>query len=100
MYTRLKRQKKSVIFSNVQYSPERTTANSTPVTTMTVSQGGTPNKLIAAVIPMYSVMSVSQFTTARSAMENQPQNLPKPSKIASACPRLVTAPSRTVISWT
>ena len=28
----------------------------------------------------------------------QPQNEPKASNIASACPRLVTAPSRTVIS--
>ncbi len=75
-------------------------AKRTPVTTRTVIQGGTPNRLMAAVIPMYSVMSVSQFTTARSAIENQPQNGPKPSKIASACPRLVTAPSRTVISCT
>ncbi len=75
-------------------------ANSTPVTTRTVTQGGTPKRLIAAVIPMYSVMSVSQFTTARSAIENQPQNGPNPSKMASACPRLLTAPSRTVISCT
>ena len=67
---------------------------------MTVIHGGTPNMLMAAVMPMYSVMSVSQLTIARSASENQPQNGPKPSKIASACPRLVTAPSRTVISWT
>jgi hypothetical protein len=40
--------------------------------------------LIAAVMPMYSVTRVSQFTTARSKSENHPQNLPKPSKIASA----------------
>ena len=33
-------------------------------------------------------------------MENQPQKGPNPSKTASAWPRLVTAPSRTVISWT
>ena len=48
---------------------------------------------------MYSVTSVSQFTIARSARENHPQNFPNPSKIASAWPRFVTAPSRTVISW-
>ncbi len=71
-----------------------------PVTTTTVTQGGTPKRLTAAVMPMYSVISVSQFTTARSPSENQPQNGPNPSKIASAWPRLVTAPRRTVISWT
>ena len=55
--------------------------------------------LMAAVMPMYSVTRVSQFMTARSKMENQPQKGPNPSKMASAWPRFVTAPSRTVISW-
>ena len=41
---------------------------------------------------MNSVTSVSQSTSSRSSSENQPQNGPKPSKIASAWPRLVTAP--------
>ena len=67
---------------------------------MTVIQAGMPKMLIASVMPMYSVTSVSQLTMARSTSENHPQNGPKPSKIASACPRLVTAPRRTVISWT
>ena len=58
------------------------------------------NKLIACVMPMYSVTSVNQLMTAKSKMENHPQNFPKPSKIASAWPRLVTAPRRTVISCT
>jgi len=56
--------------------------------------------LMAALIPMNSVTRVSQLMSARSRMENQPQNGPKPSKTASAWPRLVTAPRRTVISWT
>ena len=33
-------------------------------------------------------------------MANQPQNGPKRSKISSAWPRWVAAPTRTVISWT
>jgi hypothetical protein len=70
------------------------------VTTKNVIHGGMLKRLIAWVMPMYSVTSVSQLMTARSKMENQPQNLPNPSKIASAWPRLVTAPSRTVISCT
>ena len=53
---------------------------------------------MAWVMPMYSVTSVSQLISARSKMENQPQKGPKASKIASAWPRFVTAPSRTVIS--
>ncbi len=69
-------------------------------TPVTVSQGGTPKMLRAAVMPMNSVTSVSQSTSIRSTSENQPQNAPKPSKIASAWPRLVTAPRRTVISCT
>ena len=69
------------------------------VTARKVTTGGTPNRLIAAIIPMYSVTSVSQLTIARSTRENHPQKGPNPSKIASACPRLVTAPRRTVISW-
>ena len=68
--------------------------------TMTVTIGGTPKMLIAAVMPMNSVIIVSQSTSTRSRSENQPQNAPKEWKIASAWPRLVTAPSRTVISWT
>ena len=59
-----------------------------------------PNSRIACVMPMYSVTSVSQLISARSKMENHPQNGPKASKMASAWPRLVTAPRRTVISWT
>ena len=54
----------------------------------------------AAVMPTNSVTSVSQSTIIRSSSENQPQKAPKPSKIASACPRLVIAPKRTVISCT
>ena len=73
---------------------------SSAVTAKKVTHGGMPKMLIACVMPMYSVTSVSQLMTARSKMENQPQNLPNPSKMASAWPRLVTAPSRTVISWT
>ncbi len=69
------------------------------MTPRNVIQGGTPKMLAAAIMPMYSVTSVSQFTIARSNSENHPQTGPKPSKMASACPRLVTAPSRTVISW-
>ncbi len=59
-----------------------------------------PKIRMAWVMPMYSVTSVSQLISARSKIENQPQNGPKPSKMASAWPRLVTAPRRTVISWT
>ena len=55
---------------------------------------------MACIMPMYSVIKVSQLISARSKMENQPQNEPKASKMASACPRLVTAPNRTVISCT
>ena len=69
-------------------------------TASTVSHGGTPKICSAALMPMNSVTSVSQSTSIRSISENQPQNAPKPSKIASAWPRLVTAPRRTVISWT
>ena len=36
----------------------------------------------------------------RSTIENHPQNGPNRSKINSAWPRCVAAPSRTVISWT
>ena len=54
------------------------------VTPRNVTHGGMLKRLIAWVMPMYSVTSVSQLMTARSKMENQPQNLPKPSKIASA----------------
>ena len=100
MYTRLNRQKNSVIFSNVQYRPLTTIANISAVTPMNVTSGGMLNKLSACVMPMYSVTSVSQLISARSKIENHPQNGPKPSKIASACPRFVTAPSRTVISCT
>ena len=49
---------------------------------------------------MNSVTSVSQFTIVRSMNENQPQNGPNASNIASAWPRFVTAPSLTVISCT
>ena len=49
---------------------------------------------------MNSVTIVSQLTRVRSRRENQPQNEPNALKIASACPCLVTAPSRTVISCT
>ena len=97
---RLKTQKARVIFSNVQYLPVITTAMRIAVTTTKVIQTGTPKIFIAAVMPMYSVTSVSRLITARSNSENQPQNGPKASKIASACPRFVTAPRRTVISWT
>jgi hypothetical protein len=76
-----------------------TTANRMAVTPRKVSQGGMPKMVAAAIMPMYSVTSVSQFTMARSASENQPQTGPNPSKTASAWPRLVTAPRRTVISW-
>ena len=68
------------------------------MTRITVNQAGTPKMLKAAVIPTNSVTSVNQSTIMRSIKENHPQNAPKLSKIASACPRLVTAPSRTVIS--
>jgi len=56
----------------------------TAVTAMKVIQGGMPKMLIAAVIPMYSVIRVSQFIMSRSVRENQPQTGPKLSKIASA----------------
>ena len=85
-------------FSNVQYCPLTTTPNRTAVTARKVIQGGMPKMLIAAVIPMYSVTRVSQLMMVRSIRENQPQKGPKLSKIASACPRFVTAPRRTVIS--
>ena len=68
-------------------------------TTMIVRKGGTWKMLRAAVMPMNSVINVSQSVRIRSERENHPQNGPKASKIASAWPRLVTAPSRTVISW-
>jgi len=66
----------------------------------TVSQAGIPKMFMAAVMPMNSVIMVSQSVSTRSSRENQPQNRPNDAKIASACPRLVTAPRRTVISWT
>ena len=59
---------------------------------MTVTTGGTPKMLSAAVIPMNSVIIVSQSTSTRSSSENHPQNDPKAWKMASAWPRLVTAP--------
>ena len=74
--------------------------NSSAVTPRNVIHSGMPKMRIAWVMPMYSVTSVSQLINARSKIENQPQNGPKPSKMASAWPRLVTAPSRTVISCT
>ena len=69
-------------------------------TPATVTQSGTPKMARAEVMPMNSVTRVSQSTSSRSRSENQPQNAPKPSKMASAWPRLVTAPRRTVISCT
>ena len=100
MYTRLNRQKNSVSFSNVQYLPDITMPNINSVTPRKVAHSGMPKIRIAWVMPMYSVTRVSQLIKARSKIENQPQKGPKPSKIASACPRLVTAPRRTVISCT
>ena len=44
--------------------------------TITVITGGTPKMLIAAVMPMNSVIIVSQSTSTRSSSENQPQNAP------------------------
>ena len=75
-------------------------ANNNAVTPMNVTAAGMLNSFMACVMPIYSVTSVSQLIRARSKMLNQPQKGPNPSKIASACPRLVTAPSRTVISCT
>ena len=69
-------------------------------TIATVTTGGIPKMLNAAVMPMNSVIRVSQSVKARSERENQPQNAPNASKMASACPRFVTAPRRTVISCT
>ncbi len=88
------------IFSHVQYRPWSTMPSMTMDTTMTVMMGGIPKIPRAAVIPMNSVTRVSQSVRIRSERENHPQKGPKESKMASACPRLVTAPSRTVISWT
>ena len=65
---------------------------------ITVIHGGTPKMLIAAVMPMNSVIIVSQSTKTRSNSENHPQNDPKAWKMASAWPRFVTVPSLTVIS--
>jgi len=87
-----------VIFSNVQYLPGITMQTRSNVTPRNVILSGTLNNCIACVIPIYSVTSVNQLIRARSKIENQPQNFPNPSKIASAWPRLVTAPRRTVIS--
>ena len=100
MYTKLNRQNTKVIFSNVQYWPDITMPNISAVTPRKVIHSGIPKIRIAWVMPIYSVTSVSQLISARSKIENQPQAGPKASKIASAWPRLVTAPSRTVISWT
>ncbi len=77
-----------------------TMANSRHVTPKNVIHSGTLNMRMACVMPMYSVTSVSQLISARSKIENQPQTGPKASKMASAWPRLVTAPRRTVISCT
>jgi len=65
---------------------------------ITVSQAGMPKMLMAVVMPMNSVIIVSQSVRTRSRSENQPQNDPKAQKMASAWPRFVTAPRRTVIS--
>ena len=40
-----------------------------------MTQSGILNRRMAWVMPMYSVTSVSQLMTARSKIENQPQNL-------------------------
>ena len=69
------------------------------MTQISVIQGGMPNMLIAAVMPMNSVTIVRTSVIVRSVRENHPQNGPKASKIASAKPRFVIAPSRTHISW-
>ena len=54
------------------------------VTPRQVIHSGMLKIRIACVMPMNSVTIVSQLITARSKIENQPQNLPKPSKMASA----------------
>ena len=53
-------------------------------TTMMVRTAGMWKIKRAAVMPMNSVMRVSQLTRERSRNENQPQKEPKASKIASA----------------
>jgi len=53
------------------------------VTPRQVAHSGMLKRRMAWVMPMYSVMRVSQLIRARSRMENQPQYLPKPSKMAS-----------------
>jgi len=51
---------------------------------MTVSSGGIPKMLIAAVIPTNSVIIVSQSVRTRSSREHHPQKRPNEEKIASA----------------
>ena len=95
-----KAQKSRATFSQVQYRPRTIINPMISVTIATVTTGGMPKMPMAAVMPMNSVTRVSQSVRMRSSSENQPQNGPKESKMASANPRLVTAPSRTVISCT
>jgi hypothetical protein len=57
-------------------------------TQIIVNIGGTPNICKAAVIPMNSVTIVRKSKMPKSINENQPQNEPKASNTASACPSL------------
>src|SRR3972149_9437396 len=56
MYTRLRRQKTSVILSKVQYVPEATSTVRKMTDATIVNRGGIPKMLAAANMPMNSVL--------------------------------------------
>ncbi len=100
MKIRLNAAAASVNRSHVQYRWLRSAEYSTSSASRMAAQAGTPKNPSPALTAMNSVISVRKFPIPRSVIENQPQNGPNRSKISSACPRCVAAPSRTVISCT
>ena len=72
---RLIRQNNRAIFSHVQYRPLNIMAPMISQQITTDTTGGMWKMLSAAVMPMNSVIIVSQSVMTRSSNENQPQKV-------------------------